>query len=79
MKSEFFSSLLPELSTRASRSTVSILGFSNEPLRRHLLSLFSRGFGEAGCFLGDPVFEATFGWETADEKMSQAVRQAFAS
>jgi len=71
MKSEFFSSLLPELSTRASRSTVSILGFSNEPLRRHLLSLFSRGFGEAGCFLGDPVFEATFGWATADEKMSQ--------
>jgi ATP-dependent helicase YprA (DUF1998 family) len=71
MKPEFFSSLLPELRTRASRATVGILGFSNEPLRRHLLSLFSRGFGEAGCFLADPVFEATFGWKTADEKMSQ--------
>lgn len=70
MKSDFFSSLLPELSTRASRATVGILGFSNEPLRRHLLSLFSKGFGEAGCFLADPVFEATFGWKTADEKMS---------
>lgn len=71
MKPEFFSSLLPELSTRASRATVGILGFSNEPLRRHLLSLFSRGYGEAGCFLADPVFEATFGWKTSDEKMSQ--------
>ena len=71
MKSDFFSSLLPELSSRASRSTVGILGFSNEPLRRHLLSLFSRGFGETGCFLGEPVFEATFGWKTADVKMSQ--------
>ena len=71
MKPAFFSSLLPELSTRASRATVGILGFSNEPLRRHLLSLFSRDFGEVGCFLADPVFEATFGWKTADEKMSQ--------
>lgn len=71
MKSDYFSSLLPELSTRASRATVGILGFSNEPLRRHLLSLFSRGYGEPGCFLADPVFEATFGWKTADVKMSQ--------
>ncbi|NZA01879.1 DEAD/DEAH box helicase [Ottowia beijingensis] len=71
MKSEFFSSLLPELSTRASRATVGILGFSNEPLRRHLLSLFSRGYGAPGCFLADPVFEATFGWKTTDETMSQ--------
>lgn len=48
-----------------------ILGFSNAPLRRHLLSLFSRGYGEPGCFLADPVFEATFGWRTAEKKMSQ--------
>ena len=71
MKSDFFSSLLPELSTRAARATVGILGFSNAPLRRHLLSLFSRGYGESGCFLADPVFEATFGWRTAEKKMSQ--------
>lgn len=71
MKTAFFSSLLPELSTRAARATVGILGFSNEPLRRHLLSLFAQGYGEAGCFLADPVFEATFGWKTADQKMSQ--------
>ncbi len=71
MKSGFFSSLLPELSTRAARATVGILGFSNPPLRRHLLELFSRGYGEPGCFLADPVFEATFGWRTAEEKMQQ--------
>lgn len=71
MKSDYFSSLLPELSTRAARATVGILGFSNAPLRRHLLSLFSRDYGEPGCFLADPVFEATFGWRTAEEKMSQ--------
>jgi len=71
MKLDFFSSLLPELSTRAARATVGILGFSNAPLRRHLLSLFSRGYGDPGCFVGEPVFESTFGWRTADEKMSQ--------
>lgn len=71
MNPDFFSTLLPELSTRAARATVGILGSSNEPFRRHLLSLFSRDYGEPGCFLGDPVFEATFGWRTAQEKMSQ--------
>lgn len=48
-----------------------ILGFSNEPLRRHLFSLFAAKYGETGNFLADPVFESTFGWKTADVKMSQ--------
>lgn len=69
MKKQYFSSLLPELSTRAARATVSRLGFSNQALRAHLSELFSRRFGEPGSFLGDPVFEATFGWEPADRTM----------
>ncbi len=69
MKKQYFSSLLPELSTRASRATVSRLGFSNQALRTHLRELFSRRFGEPGSFLGDSVFEATFGWEPADRTM----------
>lgn len=69
MKTTYFSTLLPELSTRAARSTIGVLGFSNAPLRRHLLDVFSRGYGQPGCFLGDPVFEATFGWKLADETM----------
>lgn len=71
MKPDFFSSLLPELSNRAARSTVSMLGFSNPPLRRHLLSLFSQGYGEPGSFVATPVFEATYGWKTAGVTLAQ--------
>jgi DEAD/DEAH box helicase domain-containing protein len=63
---QFFSSLLPEMATRAARSTVSRLGFSNPALRRYLTDLFSATPGEPGCFVGEPVFEATFGWEPAN-------------
>ena len=70
MKKQYFSTLLPELSIRASRATVSRLGFSNPALRAYLSEIFSRGFGEQGSFLGDPVFEATFGWEPADHTMA---------
>lgn len=66
MKKRYFSDLLPELATRAARATVSRLGFSNTALRGYLSDLFSRGYGEKGSFLGDPVFEATFGWEQAN-------------
>lgn len=69
MKNLYFSTLLPELATRATRATVSRLGFSNPALRAHLTELFSASYGEKGCFLGDPVFEATFGWEEAAAKM----------
>lgn len=66
MREKYFSSLLPELSTRAARSTVSRLGFSNSALRNHLTQLFSRSLGEPGSFVGEPVFEATFGWEPSE-------------
>lgn len=71
MKINYFSALLPELNTRAARSTVSILGFSNKPLRRYLLKVFSSDYGTSESFLGDPVFEATFGWRSAEKSMSQ--------
>ena len=74
MKPKYFSALMPELSTRAARATVSKLGFSNPPLRRHLFEVFSRGYGEPGCFLGDPVFEATFGWTQADTTFGALAR-----
>lgn len=67
----YFSSLLPEMATRATRAAVSRLGFSNPALRRYLTELFSAGSGEEGCFVGQPVFEATFGWETADVTMGE--------
>jgi hypothetical protein len=65
----YFAALLPELATRAARATVSRLGFSNASLRAHLMEVFSRGYGERGAFLGEPVFEATFGWQTDPQTM----------
>lgn len=70
MQTNYFASLLPELTTRAARATISKLGFSNQPLRKHLLDIFGRGYGETGCFLGEPVFEATFGWKPAEATMA---------
>ena len=69
MKHTYFASLLPELAKRSSRATLSKLGFSNVPLRRHLQEVFAKGFGEEGSFLGTPVFEATFGWTQAESSM----------
>ena len=66
----YFSSLLPELATRAARATVSRLGFSNSALRQYLTERFSVDLGEPGCFVGEPVFEATFGWKTADKTLA---------
>ena len=66
----YFSSLLPELATRAARATVSRLGFSNSALRQYLTERFSVDLGEPGCFVGEPVFEATFGWQTADKTLA---------
>ena len=65
----YFSNLLPELSTRAARATVSRLGFSNPALRQYLNERFSVGLGQPGCFVGEPVFEATFGWKAADQTL----------
>lgn len=69
LQSAYFSTLLPELATRASRATVSRLGFSNPALRQYLGDKFSADLGEAGCFVGEPVFEATFGWESAGQTL----------
>jgi DEAD/DEAH box helicase domain-containing protein len=70
LPNSYFSSLLPELVTRAARATVSRLGFSNAALRKHLNEIFSANLGEPGCFVGEPVFEATFGWQSADRTLS---------
>jgi DEAD/DEAH box helicase domain-containing protein len=66
MTDTYFAELLPALRTRAARATVSRLGFSSPPLRQHLLDVFSSEYGKLGCFLGEPVFEATFGWRQAE-------------
>ncbi|WP_232516471.1 DEAD/DEAH box helicase [Thauera sinica] len=79
MKNTYFSELIPELAVRAARATVSRLGFSSTPLRAHLTALFSAGYGERGCFLGDPVFEATFGWKEANRTLAELARDGLLS
>ncbi|MDP4835774.1 MAG: DEAD/DEAH box helicase [Burkholderiales bacterium] len=71
MAPNYFSSLLSELRTRSARATVGTLGFSNQILRRHLLSLLSREYGSVGSLIAEPVFEATFGWKTAEKSMKE--------
>ena len=70
MDNQFFSTLLGELNVRASRATVNRLGFSSPQLREHLMNIFTQEFGQPGSFLGDPVFEATFGWQTDQSTMA---------
>lgn len=70
MTMDYFSDLLPVLSDRSKLAAISRLGYANVPLRRHLAELFSRPYGKTGAFLADPTFEATFGWQTAEENMS---------
>ncbi|MFT0138558.1 DEAD/DEAH box helicase [Alcanivoracaceae bacterium MT1] len=70
MASQYFSELFSVLSERAGRSAISRLGFANTALRQHLAERFDAPIGAAGAFLGDPAFEAVFGWKKSSEIMS---------
>jgi hypothetical protein len=70
VEQNYFVEMLNTLATRAGHGTVSWLGFSNTPLRRHLLDVFGRAYGDTGSFLADPTFEAVFGWQTDARTMS---------
>lgn len=69
MKPFYYSTLLPDMAERSKYATVSRLAFSNAALRKYLLKEFSAPFGQSGSFLGNPVFEATFGWEASTVTM----------
>jgi ATP-dependent helicase YprA (DUF1998 family) len=71
MTKSYFEALIPELATRAERATLGRLGFSNPALRAHLREMFARQIGTPGSYLGEPVFEATFGWQPAAVSMGQ--------
>lgn len=70
MASQYFSELLSVLSERAGRSVISRLGFANPALRQYLASRFDAPIGAPGAFIGDPAFEAVFGWKKSSEIMS---------
>ena len=71
-----FTDLLTQVADRTKQSTLSISKFSNEPLIKHLENVFSTPFGDSGSFLGDPVFEAVFGWKGSDKSL-RLLRTAF--
>jgi DEAD/DEAH box helicase domain-containing protein len=61
-----YTHLADRLTRGASRAILGLLGFRTPALREHLRELLERPPGESGAMLADPVFEATFGWRTAD-------------
>jgi ATP-dependent helicase YprA (DUF1998 family) len=68
---EYFSSLIDQLAKRASRATLGQFGIRSKPLREYLWQKYSSAPGCSGSFLGDPVFEATFGWKPYSKTMRE--------
>lgn len=71
MGQPFFPELFSVLAERSHQSVLSRLGYANIPLHRYLGTLFAQPYGTTGSFLGDPAFEATFGWQAAKLTMAQ--------
>lgn len=72
---DYFESLSTQLWRRAARAVLSQMGITSKPLRDHLRSCFEHGPGTDGSFLADPVFEAMFGWEPANQTMADLAGQ----
>ena len=62
----YFSELVKQSISRATESTLSILGISDPALRTHLSQQMKSDCGADEAFLAPPLFEHTFGWEFAD-------------
>jgi superfamily II DNA/RNA helicase len=67
----YFAPLINQLSQRSAEATLSILGISNPALRQFLSDQFNAPFGDDNNFLADPVFEAIFGWEEANQTLER--------
>ncbi|MGF1760083.1 DEAD/DEAH box helicase [Photobacterium sagamiensis] len=68
---EYFESIIDQLTKRAARATLGQFGVRSKPLREFLWQQFSKAPGVDGAFLGDPVFEATFGWKPHTKTMKE--------
>ena len=71
MMTKYFSKLLPHLSHSSKQAAIGQLGFANTTLRRYLNEAFDNGLGVPGNFVGDPAFEAMFGWKSSAQTMEQ--------
>ncbi len=66
----FFRPLIEQSINRSREATISILGVHDSGLRQHLMEQMSTVLGEEGCFLANPVFEHTFGWEPSGRTLA---------
>ncbi len=66
----FFRPLIEQSINRSREATISILGVHDSGLRQHLMEQMSSVLGEEGCFLANPVFEHTFGWEPSGRTLA---------
>lgn len=73
MTMEYFESIIDQLTKRAARATLGQFSLRSKPLREFLWQSFTKAPGQEGAFLGDPVFEATFGWKPHSQTMNELV------
>jgi len=71
MALSYFSSLMRDVSNQSATSALGLLGFKNESLNRYLYEKFKAPYGGGFNFLGNPAFEAVFGWTYSDMTMAQ--------
>ncbi len=78
-RARFFEPLLRELAARSASSVVGIYSPRTRALRRYLREVLGSPAGSNGSFLADPVFEAIYEWQRADESMSELAGRDFLS
>ncbi len=71
MSLSYFSRLMRDVSNQSATSALGLLGFKNESLNRYLYEKFKAPYGDGFSFLGNPAFEAVFGWTYSDMTMAQ--------
>ena len=71
MSRRYFSRLLPDLSKGSTQAALRHLHVQNPPLRAWLTQALSTYCEEQNSFLGEPVFEATFGWQSAAQTLHE--------
>lgn len=76
---QYFATLLEQAATRATESTLGLLGVTNPALRQHLTAMMRGRPGSDGAFLASPLFEQTFGWEAASQTMAELSREGLLS
>lgn len=69
--SKYYSEMIPTLSKRAGSGAMSSFGFTNPALRLFLKNQFNKPIGEEGNFIGDPAFEAVFGWKSYEKRIEE--------